>query len=118
MGTCTRRNVRPGNTERIHVGEIFAHVFFDKFHWLDFVAPGAFQNLVLATIRIIRQVTDIRDVLHIAHAEAREPQPLDNHIKADIHFGVAQMCIVIDGWSADIQVDAPVNDGFKGFFFT
>ncbi len=110
-----RRDVRPGHAQRVHVGKVLAHVLFHDLHGLDPLAAGALQDPVLA---VVEQMPDIGDVLHIPQVVAAVAQPAHDHVEGDIGFGVAQVGVVVDGWTAHIHGDLALGHGFEGLFLS
>jgi hypothetical protein len=61
-------------------------------------------------------VTNIGDILYVAHIIAKVAQVADHHIKGNVAFGVAEVGVAVDGRPAHVNSDKAFGDGFKLFF--
>ena len=116
MPAGARNDVGPPHVEHVHVGEVAARVAFGQFHRMYAVEARLPHELVFAFIRVIGQMADIGDVLHIAHFVADVAQIAHCDIEADVTLGMADVRQAIDGRTADVDSHMVAMQGDEIFF--
>ena len=84
-------------------------------HRLELLQTGFLSDLILALIRIVLQVTYIRDIPYIAHLIAQILQIAVEQIKRDGRTGMPQMRIAVHGRTADIHAYVSLVKRFERF---
>ncbi|MNT35246.1 hypothetical protein D3C72_1712670 [compost metagenome] len=77
-------------------------------------AGAARLDLVVAAVRIRRQMTDVRDVHHVAHLQAVEFERAAQAVDEQIGAQVADMRVVVDRGPAGVQARLARGDGLEG----
>ncbi len=111
MAAGAGRDVRPEHIKSIHVLEIGARIVLYDLHWLKALSSCLPSNLVFAFIGIVREVSHVGDVLHVANPIAHVLQITAHYVKGEVYFGMSNVSVSIDSRAADIHTHKPLMDG-------
>ena len=103
-----RADIGTNAVELVHVLEIAARVILGQLHRVLSLLPGRLGDLVLALVRIVGQMADVGDVLHVGDAVPEIAQVPHEHIETDVALGVAQMGVPVYGRPANVHPHPPL----------
>jgi hypothetical protein len=98
-----RFNIRRQNIELAHYFMKTIRVLLHDFHGLELFESRFFGNLIFTFIGVILEVANIGYVSHIPYLIAKKPEVTGYDIEGEKSSYVAQVYIVVDGRSANID---------------
>ena len=87
-------------------------------HWFQLFQASLLGYLVLALVCVVLQMAYIGNVSHVAHLVAQMLQVAEENIEGDGWTCVSQMCIAINGRTADIHAYVSRVDWFERFLLS
>ena len=103
------------HVQRRHIAMVAVGIELHHLHRLELLQTGFLSDLILALIRIVLQVTYIRDIPYIAHLITEVLEITIKQIKRDGRTGMPQMRIAVHGRTADIHAYVSFVQGFERF---
>ena len=101
--------------QRVHRLVEAIRVVLRHFHGLELFQASLLGNLVLSLIRIMLQMTNVRDVSHITHLVADMLEITEKQVERDGRPSVSEVRITIDSRAADIHADSSRIERFEEF---
>ena len=105
MSAGPRADIRPDAVQFVHVLEVASSIRFGQRHRMLLLSFGRLADLVFALIRIVGQMTNVGNVLHIGNAVSEIAKVSNQNIETDVTFCMPQMSVPVDGRPTDIYPD-------------